>query len=73
MQIKIRVIPRARQNKIAVEPDGSIKIHTTSAPADGKANEAVIALLAEHLGLAKSRIKIIRGETVRNKIISVHD
>jgi uncharacterized protein YggU (UPF0235/DUF167 family) len=73
MQIKVRVIPRAKQNKIAVESDGSIKIHTTSAPADGKANEAVIALLAEHLGLAKSRIKIIRGETVRNKIISVHD
>ena len=37
-----------------------LKIYTTTAPADGKANESVIKLLSEHFGIAKSRVKIIR-------------
>lgn len=70
MQINVRVIPRAKQNKIAVAPDGSLKIHTTTAPTDGKANDAVIKQLSGHLGVPKSKIKIIRGISSRDKVIA---
>lgn len=69
MQIKIRVIPRAKVNLVEPQPDGSIRVHTTSAPADGDANSAVIKMLAKHLGVPKTSISIIRGATARDKVI----
>lgn len=69
MQIAIRVIPRARRNAVDVQPDGSYRVYTTAAPADGDANAAVIKMLAKHLGVPKSTIKIIRGQTARDKVL----
>ncbi len=67
----VRVIPRARQNSITVDDDGTIRVHTTTAPTDGKANDAVIRALAKYWGVSRSSIHIIRGETSHNKVISV--
>lgn len=67
----IRVIPRARQNSIETAPDGTIRVHTTAAPADGAANAAVIKMLARHFDVPKTSIKIIRGETGRDKVIQI--
>ena len=69
-QINIRVIPRAKLNKVDVQPDGSIRVHTTSAPADGDANAAVIKMLAKHLNVPKTSISIMRGATSRDKVIA---
>jgi len=69
VQITIRVIPRARRNAVDVQPDGSYRVYTTAAPADGDANAAVIKMLAKHLGVPKSTIKIIRGQTARDKVL----
>jgi len=64
-------MPRARQNSVDVAPDGTIRVHTTAAPTDGAANAAVIKMLARHFDVPKTSIKIIRGETARNKIIQI--
>lgn len=69
MQVKIRVIPRAKLCKIEAVPDGTLRVHTTTAPTDGKANDAVIKMLARHFDVPKSSIKIIRGATSRDKVI----
>ena len=69
MQIKIRVIPRARQSKIVAESDDSLRVYTNVAPTDGKANDAVIKMLAKYLDVPKTQIKIVRGETSHDKII----
>ncbi len=69
MIVNIRVIPRARRNQITVDTDGTVRVHTTAAPADGAANEAVIKMLAEHFKVPKTSINIIRGSTSRNKVI----
>lgn len=69
MQIKIRVIPRARQSKIVAESDGSLRVYTNVAPTDGKANDAVVKMLAKYLDVPKTQIKIVRGETSHDKII----
>ena len=69
MIVNIRVMPRARRNQITVDTDGTVRVHTTAAPADGAANEAVIKMLAEHFKVPKTSINIIRGSTSRNKVI----
>lgn len=38
---------------------------------DGEANEAIVALLAKHLGVAKSTIQIVRGESGREKVLRI--
>lgn len=72
MQINVRVTANAKQNKIIVNDD-VYRVYTNSAPEDGKANEAVIKQLAEYFNIPKSNIKIIRGHTVRTKIVSLLD
>jgi len=68
-QITVRVTPRARRNAIETQPDGTFRIYTTAAPADGDANAAVIKMLARHLNVPKTSITIIRGHTSRDKVI----
>ncbi len=66
----VRVTPHAKQNKI-VENDGVLRVYTTIAPENGRANDAVVKLLAEYFDIPKSRIKIIKGLTTRNKIVTI--
>jgi len=68
---KIKVIPRARVNSITRDESGCFRVHTTTAPTDGKANDAVIRALAEFLDIPKSQIRIIRGQTSHNKVVEV--
>ena len=70
-RINLRVIPRAKQNKIDVDNDGTYRIHITAAPVDNAANVAVIKMLAEHFDVPKSQIKIVRGDTSRIKVVEI--
>lgn len=69
MIIKVRVIPRARQNKITVDTDGTVRVHTVAVPSDGQANDAIIKMLAKYYKIPKTSINIIRGQTSRDKVI----
>jgi len=72
MKIKIRVLPRSSHNEVVGEMvDGTLKVKLTAPPVDGKANEALIKLLAEHFSVAKSKIKIVAGATSKNKTIEI--
>ncbi len=66
----VRVTPHAKQNKV-VESDGVLRVYTTTAPENGRANAAVVELLAEYFDVPKSRIKILRGLSGRDKVVSV--
>ena len=68
MKITVRVIPRAKINRIEVQPDGVVHVHTTTAPTDGKATADVIKMLAEYYNVPKTSIKLVRGATSRDKI-----
>ena len=65
--VSVRVTPRAKRNEIGDVVNGLLQIRTTAPPADGKANKAVIKLLAEFVGVAPSRITLFRGAASRNK------
>ena len=67
----VRVIPRAKQNKVQPQADGSLKVHVTAPPEDGRANEAVVEVIAQWLGVKRREVEIIRGATNRNKVVRV--
>jgi uncharacterized protein (TIGR00251 family) len=69
--LSIRVQPRARSNEVLDVRNGRLLVRTTAAPADGKANKAVIRLLASFLDIAPSRIRLVRGKTARNKELRI--
>ena len=71
MRINVRVIPRAKLNRVEVQPDGIVRVHTTTAPTDGKATADVIKMLAEHYNVPKTSIKLIRGTTSRDKVFEL--
>lgn len=66
----VRVTPHAKQNKV-VESNGVLRVYTTVAPENGRANNAVIELLSKHFDVAKSQIKIVRGVATRDKVIEI--
>jgi uncharacterized protein (TIGR00251 family) len=69
--LSVRARPGARKDEIAGEWADSIKVRITAPPEKGKANEAIIELLAEKLGLKKSAFRIVSGETSRDKKILI--
>lgn len=72
--LDVYVSPRASVNKITpeiFEEKLRLRIYVTMVPEDGKANEAVIKLLAKELHLPKSSFTIIQGLKSRKKIIKI--
>lgn len=67
-EIAVRVTPRAGRNAIVVDDTGAIGIRVTAPPEDGKANAAVQKLLAKAMGVAKSRLMLVRGASSRDKV-----
>ncbi|WP_029032708.1 DUF167 domain-containing protein [Salinarimonas rosea] len=74
-RLVVRVTPKASAARITAERDAdgglALRVAVTAPPEDGKANAAVIALLAAALGLPRSALAIVRGETARTKTIRI--
>ena len=68
--LDVRVTPGAARDDIR-EEDGTLRVRVTVAPENGKANAAVLKLMAKALGVPKSRLTLLRGATSRNKQIRV--
>lgn len=74
MQLKVRVRPGAKQNRLGEKmADGTIKISLTAPPTEGRANQTLIEFLSRHFRVAKSQIKIIRGLKNKNKIVEIQN
>jgi uncharacterized protein len=70
--LSVRVKPRARKNEIVeVLGDGTIKVHLTAPPVEGKANVALLKFLADILEVPVSHLYIVAGAGGRDKFISV--
>ncbi len=67
----VKVHPRAKKNAVAGEIGDALKLALTAPPVEGKANDACVAFLAEVLGVSRSSITIVAGETSRQKVIRV--
>jgi uncharacterized protein (TIGR00251 family) len=70
MLLDVRVQPRAKRNAVEVR-DGRLVVRVTAPPADGKANAAACALIAKVLGVPKRSVKVHRGASSRDKVVSI--
>ena len=70
MKIRVKIKPNSRTEELSQEGDSFI-VKVKEPPAEGKANQAVIKLLAQHFGVPQSQVRIISGLRSRNKVIEV--
>ena len=67
----IKVQPKASRDQVVGYREGVLQLRVTAPPDKGRANAAVVSLLALALGVAKSRVRIVRGQTSRDKLVTV--
>ena len=67
--LAVKLQPRASRNEIGPPLGEELKIKVTAPPVDSAANQALIDLLADKLGCARSALKIVRGQTSRHKTV----
>ena len=72
-QIKVKVMPRAKENNILGLKDDILRVKITAPPVQGKANDSLIKFLAKEFDIVKSDIRIVRGESSRDKTIEIPD
>ena len=72
-RIYVKVQVKAKKNEVKKIDDECYKIFTTAIPENGKANKVIIDLLAEFLHIGKTKIKIVRGTTSKEKIFEIID
>ena len=70
MKIQVKVKPSSKTEEVNQEGDSFI-VKVKEPPKEGKANQAVIRLLAELFGVPQSQVRILRGFRSRNKVIEV--
>ena len=74
MDILVKVIPKSSKTELTgYLPDGTWKVKVAAVPEKGKANRALCEFVAERLGVAKSRVRIVAGETSRWKRLYIED
>lgn len=71
--LRLKVKPGAREDALEELDDGSWVARVKAPPVDGKANAAVIALLAKHFGLRKAQVNIRSGASGRMKLVVLED
>jgi uncharacterized protein (TIGR00251 family) len=69
--IEVQVVPRASRERLGPLVGDRLKVQITAPPVDGEANEALRALLAKRLGVPRSQVQIVRGESSRKKSVRV--
>jgi uncharacterized protein len=71
MRIYVKVTPRAGKNEVTKISEGEYKVKVTAVPEKGKANDAVVKLLADYFDVPKSSISIIGGKSTRVKLVEI--
>jgi uncharacterized protein len=70
-RIAVRVQPRASRDEIVGERNGVLVLRVKAPPVDGRANVAVCRLVAKRVGVPPSRVRVVRGESARDKLLEI--
>jgi hypothetical protein len=70
--LNLKIVPNAKSEKLVKEQD-RYKIYIAAPAVDGKANQRLIEFLAQEFKVRKSKVKILRGETSRLKVVEIAD
>jgi hypothetical protein len=71
MKINVLVKPNAKENRIEKIGNNQFSVQVKARPQRGKANQAVIGVLAEYFGVAKSCVVLLKGEKSKQKVFSI--
>jgi uncharacterized protein (TIGR00251 family) len=71
LTLRVRVQPRASRDALGGERDGALVVRLTAPPVEGAANEALARFLGKTLGVAPSAVRVLRGASGRDKVVSV--
>lgn len=71
VEIDVKVTPKSSKESIGPIRDGRLVVKVNAPPDQGKANKAVCKLVASRLGVAKSNVSVVSGETSRSKRLRV--
>lgn len=71
--LQLKVKPNARASALEQQADGTWLAQTKAPPVDGKANEELVALVAQHFGVRKAQVSIKSGAGGRMKLVQVDD
>jgi uncharacterized protein (TIGR00251 family) len=69
--INVKVVPGAGRNRVAGRYGVGIKVQVSAPPEGGKANEAVVGVIAKALGVKLQQVRIVRGHTQPRKVVEV--
>jgi uncharacterized protein (TIGR00251 family) len=70
-RLTVRLTPRAGRDRIDGAVEGALRVRVAAPPVDGAANRSLVALLADELGLGKTSVRIVAGETGRTKVVEL--
>jgi len=71
VRLQLRVIPRASKTALAGVRGGRLLVRITAPPVDGAANTALVTALAKLLDVPRSAVRVVDGETSRNKSVEI--
>ncbi len=71
-RLKVKVVPGSSQSEVSGWLGDMLKVRVTAQPEKGKANSALVALIAKSLGLSKKSISVTSGKTSQQKVIEIH-
>lgn len=71
MRVTVKVKPGAKKDEIRELEDGTLQVSVKAPPVDGKANEAVVALLASYFGIKQREIALVHGACARKKLFEI--
>jgi len=70
-RIEVRLRPRGRRDELLGMRNGVLQARVTAAPVDGRANKALCRLMAKRIGVAPSKVTVVRGAKSRDKVVIV--
>ncbi len=71
LTISVSVKPQAKKENVIQISASEYRVSVHAPAHEGKANRAVVELLSEYFSVPKSKVKIIRGETAKQKIVAI--
>ena len=71
VRVSVHVQPRASRSEIIGQRGAALKVRLQAPPVDGAANEALVDLLADSLGVSRRSVRVVAGATSRTKTVEV--
>lgn len=71
MKLKVKVVTNAKVTMVQTDEKGNLKVKLSAVPVKGKANKELIEVLARHYNTKKSKVKILKGKTTKDKLVEV--